>query len=478
VSDLSLTPEARSQLWTHLVYAIEDYIQHIPSHRATADLDVDAIRTRLQALDFTNPMSPLAAVDFAVENLWRHQVHAPHPRYFGLFNPNPTTMGIAADFLAAAFNPQLAAWSHSPFANEVEPHLVRAFGGRFGYEPEHTDGCFTSGGAEANHTAVLTALAYAFPEFRTRGVRALPADPVFYVSAEAHHSFQKAARLCGLGTDAVREVPVDLDLRMRPRALTELIVRDKVSGLLPFLVVATAGTTNAGAVDPIGELAGIAAGEKLWLHVDAAWGGAAALVPELRPLLAGIERADSITFDAHKWLSVPMAAGLYLTRHPDILHDTFRIPASYMPKEHGRSDVIDPHAHTIQWSRRFIGLKVLLSLLVAGWEGYETVIRHQTTMGERLRIELAAGGWRVVNRTPLPVVCFVDDRHAEGTSFAYLDRIAKSVFAGGKCWISTTRLGGTTPVLRACVTNHRTQVDDLHALVAALEEARHTFLSD
>src|SRR5439155_1329002 len=168
-----------------------------------------------------------------------------------------------------------------------------------------------------------------------------------------HHSFHKAARLCGLGTEALREIPVDPDLRLDPQVLSSRIVEDRRRGLAPFMVVATAGTTSAGAIDPIPDLAGIAEREGLWYHVDSAWGGAAALLPELRPLLAGIERADSITFDAHKWLSVPMGAGIFLTRHPSLLERTFGTGTSYMPRDAAGLDIVDPYSHSMQWSPRF-----------------------------------------------------------------------------------------------------------------------------
>jgi glutamate/tyrosine decarboxylase-like PLP-dependent enzyme len=219
----------------------------------------------------------------------------------------------------------------------------------------------------------------------------------------------------------------------------------------------------------------VASAERLWFHVDAAWGGAAALVPELRSHLDGMERADSITFDAHKWLSVPMGAGLYLTRHAEILEQTFSTAASYMPRESREFGVHDPYNHSMQWSRRFIGLKVFLSLAVAGWEGYRAAIRQQTAMGALMREELAAAGWRVINRTALPVACFVDTKSPQGAEVRYLEAIARAVVASGRSWISTTRLGGDVPVLRvlrACVTNYRTEGEDVRALIEALDEAR------
>ena len=469
---LRLDAETHAQLWRKLVDAIEAYATMLETGRVTPPLEPEKLRALLARFDFSAPVDALEALDFLVEGLWKFQTHTPHPRYYGLFNPAPTTMGIAGDALVAAFNPQLATWSHSPLAIEIEQHLVRAFGVRFGYDPAKTDGTFASGGMEANHTAVLTALVQAFPEFSSRGVRALPAQPVLYVSAEAHHSLLKAARLCGLGTDAVHEIPVDYGLRMDPEALATRIAQDRDQGFAPFMVVATSGTTNAGAIDPLPAIAEVAAREELWLHVDAAWGGAAALVPELRSLLDGIERADSITFDAHKWLSVPMGAGIYLTRHTDILDRTFRTAATYMPREAAELDVVDPCMHSMQWSRRAIGLKVFLSLAVAGWEGYTTAIRHMVAMGALLREQLEASGWQVVNKTPLPLCCFVDQRHAEGRSEAYLHTVAMNVVGSGKAWISTTRLAGSVPVLRACITNYRTKAEDIAALIATLEEAR------
>jgi glutamate/tyrosine decarboxylase-like PLP-dependent enzyme len=146
-----------------------------------------------------------------------------------------------------------------------------------------------------------------------------------------------------------------------------------------------------------------------------------------------------------------------------------------MPREAAGLDVVDPYMHSMQWSRRAIGLKVFLSLAVAGWEGYATAIRQMVAIGVILRAELAAAGWESVNKTPLPVCCFVDQRHPEGRSEAYLHKIAMHVVASGKAWISTTRLAGSVPVLRACITNYRTQTADIEALIAVLDEARSQF---
>ncbi len=213
-------------------------------------------------------------------------------------------------------------------------------------------------------------------------------------------------------------------------------------------------------------IADIAQAESMWFHVDAAWGGMAALVPELSHLCTGIDLADSITFDAHKKLSVPMGAGIFLTRHCDVLGDTCRITTDYMPPR--ADETYDPYTHSMQWSRRFIGLKVLLSLMVAGWDGYAAALRHQCLMGDLLRDKLQRAGWSLVNDTPLPVVCFV--RAGEKPDYERFSQLVAAIVNSGRAWISTTRLADGLPVLRACITSYRTMPQDLDELVDALEE--------
>jgi glutamate/tyrosine decarboxylase-like PLP-dependent enzyme len=469
---LDLPPEVRALLWKDLAMALETYQAAVASYPVDSCASVEQVRSFLAACDFSRPMDPRKALALAVDGLTKFQTHTPHPRYFGLFNPAPATMGIVADALVAAFNPQLATWKHSPFGAEMERHLIRAFGSRFGYKASQTDGVFASGGSEANHTALLASLVHAFPDFARSGARGVPSQPVFYVSAESHHSFHKAARMCGLGSMAVREIPVDDELRMRPQLLAKAVQEDRRDGQTPFLVVATIGTTNAGAIDPIRPVAEIAARESLWFHADAAWGGAAVLVPELRRYLDGIELADSITLDAHKWLSVPMASGMFLTRHPEILEQTFRISAPYVPPKAEGEEIIDSYEHSMHWSRRLIGLKLFLTLCVAGWEGYAFVLRNMTAIGEELRRQLASSGWKIINATPLPIVCFVDSHSEVGDSHSYSADIVRKVVESGQAWISTTRLAGSQAAIRACITNYRTTSEDIGKLIEALEKAR------
>jgi glutamate/tyrosine decarboxylase-like PLP-dependent enzyme len=235
------------------------------------------------------------------------------------------------------------------------------------------------------------------------------------------------------------------------------VAEDRRNGLAPVMVVGTAGTTAAGAIDPLPDLAAFCRWEKLWLHVDAAWGGAAILSPHLRRHLAGIAAADSITCDAHKWFSVPMGAGMFFCRHPDVVGEAFRAKTSYMPG-HTDGPVVDPYTTSVQWSRRFIGLKLFLALARHGESEYVAMIEHQARMGDVLRESLQRAGWRVVNRTPLPLVCFTRD------GLVARDFLA-ALYERQIAWMSEVRLGDGAPVMRACVTSFRTKESDIEWVV-------------
>jgi glutamate/tyrosine decarboxylase-like PLP-dependent enzyme len=307
-----------------------------------------------------------------------------------------------------------------------------------------------------------------FPEVENRGIRSLAGNPTLYTSSEAHPTIARAARAAGLGREAVRVIPADARLRMKPGALRDAIARDRAVGALPFLIVATAGTTAAGTIDPLAEIARVAERERCWLHVDAAWGGLAALVPELAHALDGCARADSITFDPHKAMSVPLSAGAYLSRRRGALERAFHDRAGYMPRDASR----DPYARSMIWSRRFTGLRVLLPLAALGWEGYAASLRTQVALADRLRERLRVGGWRIVNDTPLPVVCFVDDTRSDGAGARFLESVARATIESRGGWLSVVRFSHGGRALRACVNNHRTRAEDIDRLAASLDVAR------
>jgi aromatic-L-amino-acid/L-tryptophan decarboxylase len=451
-----------------LAEEIAGYEAAIDELPVTPSVTPAQIRTALSRYDFASPIALDQLISEVADLLRRWSLHVNHPRYFGLFNPTVRRAGVVADALAALYNPQLAAWPHAPIANEIERHVLSAFMRAFGLDPVTGFANFTSGGQEANQTAVTAALTNAFAEFGERGVRAFAGAPVLYVSAEAHHSFVKIAHQSGIGREAVRHVRVDDRLRMDVDELTRQIDADRRQGLVPFLIVGTAGTTAAGAIDPLSALAAVARRERLWFHVDAAWGGAAVLSPTLRQHLVGIDLADSITCDAHKWLSVPVAAGMFFTRHREPILQAFRVEASsYVPPAVG--DTFDPYVTTIQWSRRFIGLKLFMTLAECGWQGMRQLVEHQATMAELLRERLVSSGWRLVNDSPLAVVCFThtDIESGQVTASDVVDRVLK----GGQAWISQVRLSGPVVALRACITSHRTNRDDIEVLIDELTRA-------
>ncbi len=444
---------------------INEFIGKISELHVAPDVNARQIRNHLQGYDFDAPMRAADVLEDCCEMLTRWNLHVTHPRYFGLFNPSVAFMGIVADQLVAAFNTQAGVWHHSPIACEIEAHLIRYFCRLYGLPVDQSGGAFTSGGSEANQMGMLLALAGACPEFPRKGLRALNDRPVMYVSEESHHSFIKIAGLCGLGREAVRTVAVDKNLTMDLDSLQESVAADREKGFLPFLVVGTAGTTGAGVIDPLPEMAQFCSREGLHFHVDAAWGGAAIFSPAISKHLEGIEQADSITVDPHKWMSVPMGAGLFLCRDRSGLGSVFGVDTAYIPKS--KEQFEEPFTHTPQWSRRFIGLKLFMSLAAAGRQGYASVIENQTGLGDKLRELLTLRGWRLANKTPLPLVCF----HDPSLTDSQHQQLAADLTARGKVWISSTRIRETT-VLRACVISYRTTESDLDILLDELDLVR------
>lgn len=469
MTSFDLTREKRAELFKMLLPELEKYYGNTAELRVTPPLDLKEIQQVVRKADFDHPSDIKEAVRTVTGALQKYIVHTPHPRYYGLFNPRPNFPSVVADLITATFNPQLAAWSHSPYAAEVENYLISEFGQKLGFSKEETDGVFATGGAEANITAVLCALNNAFPGFANEGLLAMKGRPLLYCSSEAHHSFVRAAKTSGLGRNSVRMIATDEKGTIRTDILEKAIISDKAEGNLPFMIIGTAGTTGTGAIDDLNALALIAERYSLFYHIDAAWGGAAVLNPETRFWVNGIEKADSVTFDVHKWLSVPMSASMFITRHRELLEKTFRLTADYMPKDAEDLEITDAFARSIQWSRRFIGLKLYLSMMVFGWKGYSEVIGHQVEMGNLLRSVLKENGWMVVNHTPLPLVCFTDENHKTDPSFT--KKVCEKVIRSGEAWISVYPVNGISTI-RACITNYNTSPDDIHALVETVNRMR------
>jgi glutamate/tyrosine decarboxylase-like PLP-dependent enzyme len=452
-----------SELLAREILAFRDQIRELP---VSPDVTPEMIRSHLQKQYAFTAWRPLDLLLPDVTRMMRQwSLHASHPRYFGLFNPPPRLAAIYADALAALYNPQLGAWAHSPIANEIERHVLASLASAAELDPS-LKGHFTSAGAEANQTALLAAVASKYPEFVKRGARALPTDPAIYISTEAHHSFQKAARATGLGEHVLRIVPVDSHQRIDVAALSDRIARDVDAAVQPTMIVGTAGTTATGAIDDLAALANVASAHGAWFHVDAAWGGSALLSPMLRGLFRGVEHADSLTWDAHKWLCVPMGAGMFFCRKPDVLRHLFDVSPGYIPPE--REGVEDLYRSTIQWSRRFTGLKVFMTLANLGMDGVRRAIERQTAMGEVLRTRLREQGWLVLNDTPLPLACFTHARIRAGKSSPA--DIVRAIESRGRAWISQVPVGEEC-ALRACITSYDTDADDVDVLIQELELA-------
>jgi glutamate/tyrosine decarboxylase-like PLP-dependent enzyme len=422
------------------------------------------------------PDEPLPA-DELMEHLrqlaFEHSMYPGHPGFMAYISGSGTVPGAAADLVAAALNQNVGGWMLSPAATEIEQQLVRWLGSVIGY----SDGCggvVTSGGAEATLVALKAARDHhGDGRVRRRGVRSGP-PLVCYASREAHVVIERAADILGLGADAVRTVPVDDEYRLRVDALAAQIAADRAAGLEPFAVVGTAGTTAIGAIDPLTEIAALCEREHLWFHVDGAYGAAAALAPELRPLLAGIERADSVTLDPHKWLYVPLAAGCVLVRRAEHLPESFGVDATYVHRDRELVDHgTDLGFSGVQFSRGFAALKVWVSLLAHGRAAYARRIHHDVELARYLGAE--------ADRRPeleptapvtLSIACFRYvppdlDPTTPGMP-AYLDelneRLMTRIQADGRAFCSNAVLDGRY-CLRACIVNFRTEAPDVDRLL-------------
>jgi glutamate/tyrosine decarboxylase-like PLP-dependent enzyme len=420
--------------------------------------DLPAFKDELARFDFRVPRPLEELLTWSIAQMEHGIVHMTHPRYFGLFNPAPTFPAECADRVVGAFNPQLATWTTAPAAVEIEAHVIKAVALRAGLPADAAGHC-TSGGSEANCTALLCALTRANSAFATDGARAFKGAPVFYISQESHLAWLKIAHQTGIGRAAARLVPTDGSGRMDTRALTAAISDDRTHGRAPVMIVATAGTTNAGMIDPLAPCAEIAHTAGLWYHVDAAWGGALMASDSLRSVLAGMERADSITIDAHKWFATTMGCGMFMTRHAPILSTVFNVSTTFMP-----SNIVnlDPYVTTAQWSRRFLGLRLFLSLAAAGWHGYGEHVERSIKLIALLKDELAGRGWTIANDSPLAVLCVVPP-----SGNGEIRSLVKKVVASGRAWIAAAKLEGHD-IIRVCLTHGEATEEDIRELVVAL----------
>lgn len=396
-----------------------------------------------------------------------------HPRMFGYVQSSGNFAGVIGDFLASACNQNVTSWRSAPSATAIELQVIEwikalidvaHFGG----------GVLLAGGSAANLAALATAIrASTSVDVNARGVAALPGRPVIYASQRVHMSVPKAAALLGLGRDSLRTVGTTPGGQMDVHALRSAIAGERGAGRHVVCVVANAGEVNAGAIDPIDEVADVCAEHGIWLHVDGAYGAFAAAAPRFAAAFAGLARADSIALDPHKWLFAPLDAGCLLVREQAALHRAFTQGASYIDVVADRemSDFafwdVGP-----ELSRRFRALKLWFALKCHGADAFAAAIERNVDLAQRLAAAIdASADFERLAPVPLSIVCF---RYApparEGDAAALNDlnrRLLLEVQRDGDAYVSNAIIDGTF-ALRACIVNHRTTEADVERLLDVL----------
>ena len=425
----------RKNLNAKLDSYIDESLSRIIDGKVAPTANLGGFLSELKSMQFEQPQNLDTLIQWTLKSMETGAVQMTSPNYLGLFNPAPSYPAEAADRIASALNPQICVWSHAPVAVEIEKHVITQICKRIGFSQD-MGGHFTSGGSEANATAFLCALTANNPNYAQAGARAFTGQPRIYVSAESHLAWLKIAHQNGVGRQAVRLVATDGSGRMDANALRKSIKTDIDAGDIPVMIAATAGTTNAGMVDPLQACADISREHNLWYHVDAAWGGALIASNRERPaVLDGIERADSVTIDAHKWFATTMGAGMYLTSRPEILPEAFRVSASYMPSN---DEDVDLYVNSMMWSRRFIGLRLFLSLASVGWQGYSDHVEHGIDLIDYLNTEMGKHGWKVANNSRMAVTCLVPPKSV-GTP----ESVVEKIVGAGTHWLSLAKLEGS-----------------------------------
>jgi aromatic-L-amino-acid/L-tryptophan decarboxylase len=472
VRDLDWDPDRARELGEDAVELWVELLARLPELPVSRELRAADLR---EALAIDVPEEPLERGE-----LLRHlralmlenSIYPGHPGFLAYISGAGTVPGAAADLLAAALNQNGGAFRLSPGASTIEDHLMRWLADRFGL-PDGAGGQVAAGGAVANLAALKVARDRASEEARESGVRDGP-PLAFYASTESHVVQQRAADLLGLGSGAVRPIGVDERWRMRPDALAEAINRDLAAGVVPAAVIATAGTTSTGAIDPLPAIAELCERHGVHLHVDACYGGPAALADDLRPLLAGIERADSIAVDAHKWLYTPLLGGCVLVRDPRWLAASFATDATYIWIHDDLRQGVDFTMHGPDFSRGFAALRIWLSLLAHGRAAYGRRIAHDAALARYLgELVDEHPDFELMTPVSLSICCFryapAALRGDEDRLDSLNKRLMSAVMGDGRVYCSNAVLNGRF-CLRACIVNFRTEAEHMELLLDVAAE--------
>jgi aromatic-L-amino-acid decarboxylase len=455
-----------------LVDHIADRLARLPDGLVTPDESPADVRRALGAEHTLPPEGTDAGrlVSEATELLFDHSLFNGHPRFFGYITSSPAPIGMFGDFLAAALNQNMGAWRLAPLATEIEAQAVRWMAELIGF-PASCGGLLVSGGNMANFVCFLAARAAKAPwDVRTEGLARGGRALLVYASSETHTWIQKAADLLGLGTDSIRWIATDGEQRMDTPALRRQIEADLRLGHRPFLVVGTAGSVSTGAIDSLPDIAAICREHDVWFHVDGAYGAPAAQVPGSPASLRGVSDADSVAVDPHKWLYAPLEAGCVLVRDAEKLRAAF----SYRPPYYHFDDhVVNYVDYGPQNSRGFRALKVWLGLRHVGRAGYLKMIGDDMLLARHLHQLLAHHPEFEATSQSLSITTFryvppdLRPQLGSGKVEDYLNQLNQNLLTAvektGEAFLSNAIIGGRF-VLRACIVNFHTSLEDVDAL--------------
>lgn len=460
--------ESFRQLGHRMLDDMFNYLQTSRERPAWQKPPADAIGNMQQPLPQL-PSAPAAIYEQFLTHVLPYNTENAHPRFWSWVQGGGTPLGMLADMLASGMNTNVSIGDHMPMY--VEQQVIDWSKEMMGF-PATAGGILLSGASIANITALVVARNHFHDQIRKKGLQAVPAQMMMYGSAETHNCVIKGVEVIGIGSDNFRKVPVDEDYRVRVDLLRQMIREDRAAGLLPFCIVGNAGTVNTGSIDPLDQLAAVAKEEGLWFHVDGAFGAVPKILPEFDDRLKGVEQADSLSFDYHKWLYVNYEVACVLIRDAAIHRAAFASTVNYLVQhERGLSGGPDSFSnYGMELSRGFKALKVWMSIREHGIDRYRQMIRKNLRQAQYLAGMIGTEPQlELLGPVPLNIVCF--RYNPGGLQNEALNQLNKEILMRlheqGIAAPSYTLLQGKYAI-RAAITNHRSRMEDFDILVQAV----------
>lgn len=461
---------SKEEMKTYGYQVVDAIIEHFDTQNNKFPVAAEVSREEMDLLFLEEapeyPSNPYEVLDFVLDKVIKKSAIVSHPRSFS-FIPGPSNyISAMADSLASGFNIFSGGWAASPAAAELEIVTMNWLLKIFGFPIKRGGGIFTSGGSMANLTAIITARKIKCGDDFSKAV--------IYLSDQAHSSNIKAIRVAGFKKEQIRIIPTDFEFKFSLNKLKNAIAKDILQDLQPFCLIATAGTTNTGTVDQLSELATICKRDNIWFHIDGAYGGAAILAKNGKQLLKGIEKADSLTVDPHKWFFQPYEIGCLLVRNHNWLKGTFTEKPEYLRDIEGNTSEINFYDHGIELTRRFRALKFYMSIKTFGLRSFRKAITNTIELAEETETFLRkSGNWEIVSPATLAVINFRYNPIGSQLSEKQLDTlnqyISAQVVASKKALLVTTILNNQI-VLRMCLINPRTTLSDVKETLLLCEE--------